>query len=96
MLRSSGLFLDRKIFVSLFTTRLNKEIDFSKFGGRVAPVCLAQKNDGDYAGVDVTATGWGTLSSGGFQATVLMEVNLTTISNKECTTDYWYEKEEIT
>ena len=80
----------------MFTTRLNKEIDFSKFGGRVAPVCLAQKNDGDYAGVDVTATGWGTLSSGGFQATVLMEVNLTTISNKECTSDYWYEKEEIT
>ena len=81
--------------LNLITNRLNEEIDFSKFGGRVAPVCLAQKNGGDYTGVDVTATGWGTLSSGGSQATVLMEVNLTTISNTECTTDYWYGKEDI-
>merc|ERR1712142_1328816 len=75
--------------------RLNKEIKFSEFNGNVAPVCLARKNDGDYADTDVTATGWGTIYSEGPQATVLMEVNLRTITNTQCGEDYGYDKTMI-
>jgi len=75
--------------------RLNEAIDFSLYNGNVGPVCLAQKNSGDYDSDPVTVTGWGTLSSGGPQATVLMEVNLKTITNKKCGEDFMYEKEDI-
>ena len=33
-------------------------------------------------------SGWGTLSSGGYQPDELMEVNVTTIDNTECNTAY--------
>ena len=75
--------------------RLRKKIIFSAFNGNVAPVCLARENDGDFAGVDVTATGWGTLYSGGPSATVLMQVNLKTITNTQCKEDYGYKKSWI-
>eukprot|EP00092_Neocalanus_flemingeri_P047239 GFUD01053475.1.p1 GENE.GFUD01053475.1~~GFUD01053475.1.p1 ORF type:complete len:163 (+),score=56.57 GFUD01053475.1:174-662(+) len=75
--------------------RLNEEIDFSLYNGDVGLVCLAQKDGGDYDNVPVTATGWGTLYSNGPQATVLMEVDLETITNKQCGEDYYYEKEAI-
>ena len=75
--------------------RLNEEIDFSAYDGNVSPVCLAQKNDGDFEDVDVTSTGWGTLYSGGPVSTVLMEVNLKTITNTQCQEDYLYWKSSI-
>ena len=77
------------------SSRLNEDIDFSAFDGNVAPVCLAQKDDGDFEDVDVTSTGWGTLYSGGPQATVLMEVELKTITNTQCQNDYLYYKSDI-
>jgi len=76
--------------------RLNKEIIFSSWPGTVSPVCLARKKDGDYPDTDVTATGWGTLWSGGPQASLLMEVSLRTITNTQCGEDYGYSKSDIT
>ena len=61
--------------------RLNEEIDFSAYDGTVAPDCLAQKNDGDFEDLDVTATSWGKLNSG---SPVSTEVNLKTITNTQC------------
>lgn len=65
-------------------SRLNKEIDFSAYDGNVSPVCLAQKNDGDFEDVDVTATSWGTMNSRGTVSAVLMEVDLKTITITQC------------
>ena len=95
MLLSLGKNIFCHLHYAVQSSRLNEEIDFSAYDGTVSPVCLAQKNDGDFEDVDVTATGWGTLYSGGPVSTVLMEVTLKTITNTQCQEDYLYSKSSI-
>lgn len=47
------------------------------------------------AGSSCWITGWGTLQSGGNQASTLQEAEVTIISNKACTRNYRYESDEI-
>merc|ERR1712002_1324866 len=49
------------------------------FTSSVRPACLPATTDKTYAGELATVTGWGTLSSGGNQPTVLMEVDRWTL-----------------
>merc|ERR1719402_410 len=57
------------------------------FSATIAPACLPSTNS-DFAGVLATVSGWGTLSSGGNQPTVLNEVDVTVQSNAECNSAY--------
>merc|ERR1712240_666348 len=59
-----------------------------KFSTTVAPACLPADNSKDFAGEMATVSGWGTLSSGGNQPTVLNEVDVTVQSNAQCQTAY--------
>jgi len=58
-----------------------------EFSATIAPACLPSTNS-DFAGVLATVSGWGTLSSGGNQPTVLNEVDVTVQSNAECNSAY--------
>merc|ERR1719367_1962974 len=58
-----------------------------EFSAAIAPACLPSTNS-DFAGVLATVSGWGTLSSGGNQPTVLNEVDVTVQSNAECNSAY--------
>jgi len=59
-----------------------------EFSSTVAPACLPSSGGNDYAGVLATVSGWGTLSSGGNQPTVLNEVDVTVQSNADCKSAY--------
>merc|ERR1719167_1106767 len=59
-----------------------------EFSNTVAPACLPTSGANDYAGVLATVSGWGTLSSGGNQPTVLNEVDVTVQSNADCKSAY--------
>jgi len=54
------------------------------FSNTVSPVCLPSSSSNNYDGQKATATGWGTLSSGGSQPSVLQEVDVTVLSNQDC------------
>merc|ERR1712130_718766 len=56
-----------------------------EFSDSVAPVCLPASSSSNYDGATATATGWGTLSSGGSQPSILQEVDLTVLTNSQCT-----------
>merc|ERR1712098_440765 len=58
------------------------------FTSSVRPACLPATTDKTYAGELATVTGWGTLSSGGNQPTVLMEVDATVTTNEVCNNVY--------
>lgn len=58
------------------------------FSPTVGPVCLPEQPGEAYDDVLSTVTGWGTLSLGGIQSDVLMGVDVTTIGNAECDSDY--------
>ena len=58
------------------------------FRREVQPVCLPSLPGPSYDHVPATVSGWGTLSSGGAQPHHLMEVNVTTMPNTECSTAY--------
>merc|ERR1712180_110139 len=58
------------------------------FTSSVRPACLPATTDKTYAGELATVTGWGTLSSGGNQPTVLMEVDVTVTTNEVCNNVY--------
>merc|ERR1712002_893069 len=58
------------------------------FSSKVRPACLPATTDKTYAGELATVTGWGTLSSGGNQPTVLMEVDVTVTTNEVCNNVY--------
>jgi len=60
---------------------LSKPVTFSS---SVRPVCLPSDTTKTYAGELATVTGWGTLSSGGSQPDVLMEVDVTVTTNDFC------------
>jgi len=59
-----------------------------EFSSTVAPACLPSSGGNDYAGALATVSGWGTLSSGGNQPTVLNEVDVTVKTNAECQSAY--------
>merc|ERR1719516_866087 len=59
-----------------------------EFSTTVAPACLPADNSKDFAGEMATVSGWGRLSSGGNQPTVLNEVDVTVQSNSQCMTAY--------
>jgi len=57
----------------------------------VSPVCLpadGEQGEQSYSGQVATATGWGTLNSEGARPDLLMEVNLTVLTNQECLASY--------
>merc|ERR1712115_232683 len=58
------------------------------FTSSIRPACLPSTTDKTYAGELATVTGWGTLSSGGNQPTVLMEVDVTVTTNEYCNMVY--------
>merc|ERR1712180_396722 len=58
------------------------------FTSSIRPACLPATTDKTYAEELATVTGWGTLSSGGNQPTVLMEVDVTVTTNEYCNMVY--------
>jgi len=60
--------------------RLSRDVTFSN---AVLPVCMPDTGK-NYDNVPATVTGWGTLSSGGSQPSVLYEVDVNTQSNSRC------------
>jgi secreted trypsin-like serine protease len=54
------------------------------FSETVRPACLPDNTVETYEEQTATVTGWGTLSSGGDQPTVLQEVDVTLITMKKC------------
>ena len=60
------------------------------FTSTILPACLPAEASPapTYAGRVATVTGWGTLSSGGAQPTVLQEVNVTITTNSACNAAY--------
>jgi len=64
----------------------------------VAPVCLPTTSGrgSEYEGVNSVVSGWGTLSSGGSQPSVLMEADVVTMSNSECSGNYGYNSWDLT
>merc|ERR1719458_1504069 len=58
------------------------------FTNEVSPACLPADLSNTFAGVLATVTGWGTLSSGGSQPTVLQEVDVTVTTNTACKNAY--------
>ena len=65
--------------------RLAQPVSFSS---TVSPACLPQGRSQTYEGQLATVTGWGTLSSGGNQPTVLHEVDVTVTSQQTCRNVY--------
>ena len=61
---------------------LCEDIIFTK---KIAPVCPPTLPDSDYADVSAIVTGWGRLSYQGTQPEELMELEVNTITNTECT-----------
>jgi len=57
------------------------------FSNAVKPACLPSSTS-DYAGQVAVVSGWGTLSSGGNQPTVLNDVSVTVQSNQDCNSAY--------
>jgi len=53
------------------------------FSNKVIPACLPSLNR-NYDSVVATVSGWGTLSQGGSQPSVLQKVNVNTMSNNQC------------
>ncbi|XP_071746633.1 transmembrane protease serine 9 [Lepeophtheirus salmonis] len=64
---------------------LRGSIDFSK---SVQPICLASDNTETYEGDIVTVAGWGTLSDGGRQSSILQKVSVGVWSNYDCGASY--------
>ena len=75
--------------------KLEKKIDFSKYDGTVAPVCLPDAPR-KYYDKDVTVSGWGLLEDGGKAANKLMEVDLKVIWMNECRKEFKYDPSWIT
>ena len=59
-----------------------------EFSASIAPACLPSDVNKDFVGELATVSGWGTLSSGGNQPTVLNEVDVTVQSNAQCQSSY--------
>ena len=58
------------------------------FSHAAAAICLPASPSSLYTGHMATVIGWGDTSSEGSQSSTLQEVNVTIISNEQCTTAY--------
>ena len=58
------------------------------FSHAAAAICLPASTPSLYTGHVATVIGWGDTSSEGSQSSTLQEVNVTIISNEQCTTAY--------
>ena len=54
------------------------------FSSKAAPICLPASVSTDYVGAVATIIGWGFTEAQGSPSHVLMEANLTVVSNTEC------------
>ena len=52
------------------------------------PVCLPLSPSSPYANIPAIVSGWGTLAAGGSQPDELMEVEVQTMTNAACSSDY--------
>jgi len=79
-------------------TEINNDFLLLRLDGESAmtPIKLVSADEALTAGEDLTAVGFGRLSSGGSIATKLMEVEVDYITNTACTTTYDYSGSEIT
>merc|ERR1719206_583179 len=97
-----------KIDVSLFITHPNydsstNQFDFAivrlvqhvTFSKTISPVCLPRIGQ-NYEQREAVVTGWGTLESFGSSPNILQEVELTILTNKQCTTNTQYLPFQIT
>lgn len=75
--------------------KLKDKIDFSKFDGTVAPICIPQQLRA-YTGQTVTVAGWGALGEGEQQSEKLLKVDLQMLSMQSCREDYKYPADWIT
>ena len=67
---------------------LEGEVDLCRYPN-IRPVCLPSASSSDtFVGDVATVTGWGVTEEFGDDSNVLLEVNVTVISNKECRNDY--------
>ena len=74
----------------------NTDYDFSiltlaapiTFSRVAAPVCLPASASSLYTGQVATVTGWGTTSFGGSLSSTLLEVDVTVVSNGQCSNSY--------
>ena len=75
-----GFQFEAKVYdFSLLT--LATPVDFSS---KAAPICLPASVSSDYVGDVATIIGWGFTEAQGSPSQVLMEANLTVVSNTEC------------
>ena len=64
--------------------RLKTEVNFMQYP-HIRPVCLPENNNQDYAGMDVTLTGWGiTNNNKSSIPTILQEIAGHVLTNKQC------------
>ena len=61
--------------------RLCSPVSFSR---HISTACLPSSSSFPVENVQAVASGWGTLSSGGSQASSLQEVSLATMTNSDC------------
>ena len=67
---------------------LEGEVDLCRYPN-IRPVCLPSVSSSDtFVGDVATVTGWGDTEEFGDDSNVLLEVNVTVVSNKECRNDY--------
>jgi len=62
---------------------LCESVQFTK---AIQPACLPANSANSYSGRDAVVSGWGTLSSGGSQPSILQEVTVKTMSSQQCRT----------
>ncbi|XP_034001433.1 serine protease 33-like [Trematomus bernacchii] len=65
--------------------KLSSPVNFTNY---IQPVCLASANSTFYTGVSSWVVGFGTTSSGGYNADTLQEVRVPVVGNNECTCAY--------
>jgi len=58
------------------------------FSAAIAPACMPSDTSKDFAGEVATVSGWGTLTSGGNQPSVLHSVDVTVTTNEVCKQAY--------
>merc|ERR1719259_121285 len=67
--------------------KLSEPVDFMA-NPHIRPICLPTSTSDMYTGDLATVTGWGRTAFGGQNSDVLMEVEVTVLSNSECSNSY--------
>ena len=75
--------------------KLEDAVDFCSHP-HIRPVCLPTDTSNTFAGDDAIVTGWGTISSGGWLSSSLLEVTVKVLTNNACKNDYAYSSSDIT